>query len=134
MRTFAQSRALNKERQRFYDAFAVLKRGETIEEFRFRLDGHDLVARRIEPYTDERREDFYLVATFMCLFGRGTERGPRIAPLCFKDTGNPYLYNSWGLDFGLGADRAAQAPHCPRKQIFGIVTGGVWDGERRVDP
>jgi len=133
-RTFAESRALNKERQRFYDAFAVVKGGETIDEFKFRVSGRELVAREIVPFDPAMvGVDFYLAAWFLCHFGRGKERGPRIAPLCFKDTGNPYLYwndeefgfHREGWDYG--------SIRCPLEHIFGLVTGGVWDGERRLD-
>ena len=42
-RTYAESRALNLERQRWYDAFRTLREGGTIEEFAFTVDGHDFV-------------------------------------------------------------------------------------------
>lgn len=133
-RTFAQSRALNKERQRYYDAFKMLQAANSVEEFRFRLSGRELVARNIVPFDEVTvGVEFYLVGWFLCHFGRGSERGPRIAPLCFKDTGNPYLY--WNdKEFGFhreGFDYNIIT--CHLDHIFGFVKGGVWEGERRLD-
>ncbi len=130
-RTYVESRALNKERQRWYDAFKLLREGETIDEFPFRFDDRYLTARQIEPYTEKHRNDFYLVAWFMCHFGRGSERGPRIAPLCFKDTGDPYLYWDHKV-FGFHSESCVRII-CLLKYVFGIVNGGVWEGNRRID-
>jgi hypothetical protein len=119
-------------RQRFYEAFKLLRAGETIAEFPFRLDNEDWVALDICPYADcTRGTDFYLVGLFMCFIGRGQEAGPRICQLCFKDTGDPWFYGPTSQGFqdnDPGQHRIRIT--CPSKHIYGYVRGGVRKAEK----
>ena len=120
------ARQLHLARQTYYDAFKRLRAGDTIAAFQFRSDGKQYIAKDIRPYIGDEGPYgslFYLTAWFMCFFGRGRERGPRICMLCFKDTGDPYLYSRSG--FGGGYQRSKIT--CPREHIFGLVFGGIWN-------
>lgn len=125
LRNAQQARKLHLERQRYYDAFKILRSGETIPEFHFKLGGKQLIAKDIRPFVgDEVGSAFYYVAWFLCHFGRGKERGPRICMLDFKDTGNPRPYSPREAGFGnfMHRDRIT----CPLKHVFGLVWGGIW--------
>lgn len=129
-----QARRLHLARQRYYDAFKQLRAGETIAEFPFRSHGKQFIARDIRPYVGDEGpygSAFYLTAWFMCHFGRGAERGPRICMLCFKDTGDPYLYSRAGFKGGI--DRPGKIT-CLREHIFGLIWGGIWREDGTCDP
>lgn len=120
------ARQLHLARQTYYDAFKKLRADDTIAAFQFRSDGKQYVAKDIRPYVGDGGPYgslFYLTAWFMCFFGRGRERGPRICMLGFKDTGDPYLCSGYGFGRLIQRDKIT----CPREHIFGLVCGGIWN-------
>lgn len=126
-----QARQLRLERQRYYDAFKLLRTGETLVEFPFTAYGERLVAKDVRPFTGaEVGTAFYYVAWFVCFFGRGAEGGPRVCMLDFKGTGNPRPYGNAGFGNYLGRGRIT----CPREHIFGLVWGGIWREDGTCDP
>jgi hypothetical protein len=133
LRNFQQARKLNLERQRYYDAFKILRAGESIPEFHFTLNGKKLIAKDIRPFVgDETLSAIYYVGWFLCHFGRGSERGPRICMLDFKDTGNPRPYSP--SEAGFGNFMRRDQITCPLKHVFGLVWGGIWREDGTQDP
>lgn len=114
-------------RQKYYDAFKRLRAGEIIVEFPFRMSGENWIAKDIHPYTGfECMTEFYLVGWFMCIFGRGRDRGPRICQLDFKDTGDPWFCDgSGGFHIDDPEKKFRDKITCPQKYIYGYIRGGV---------
>lgn len=128
-------RKLWRSRQALFDAFRRLTAGEVLAELPFTSGGVAFVARDVRPFDpDMVARDFYLAAWCLCQLGRRSQRGPRVALLGWKDTGDPYLLATLTRSDPLATNTTRIT--CPSRYVFGVVFGGVTraDGALVVAP